>query len=257
MFIGIGLYYWTQSSTFRSKDWIFLIEVLFEVICVDHWHTVRQIKGKSSHAKWLMASVDFAKEMCKISKNISCAETACLLLRISLFIFLGVSEWQNFLASKNSCNEYFVEQTQISLAMRLLTWAVFSSFWNLFDLETAGLLWRIILQSFKTTELLQVYNTGDEDFLEQTQIKSNAESCNTTNTISLNFVSTGNLTSADRLTFTFCQLIRNAAGCVCWPTEFQKSQGVGCRWLFSMPSPLALSPIILAFARLYLLHYKP
>ena len=68
-----------------------------------------------------MASVDFAKEMCKISKNISRAETACLLLRISLFIFLGVLEWQNFLASKNSCNEYFVEQTQISLAMRLLT----------------------------------------------------------------------------------------------------------------------------------------
>jgi len=30
LFFGIGLYYWTQSSTFRSKDWIFLIEVLFE-----------------------------------------------------------------------------------------------------------------------------------------------------------------------------------------------------------------------------------
>ena len=159
MFIGIGLYYWTQSSTFRSKDWIFLIEVLFEVMCVDYWHTVRQIKGKAKvHMQsdgWLW-TVDFAKEMCKISKNISCAETACLLLRISLFKFLGVLEWQNFLVSKNSCNEYFVEQTQISLAMRLLTWVVFSSFWNLFDLETAGLLWRIILQSFKTTELLQV-----------------------------------------------------------------------------------------------------
>ena len=198
-----------------------------------------------------------ARSFFLLSKNISCAETACLLLRTSLFKFLGVLEPQNFLASKNSCNEYFVEQTQISLAMRLLTWAVFPSFWNLFDLETAGLLWRIILQSFKTTELLQVYNTGDEDFLEQTQIKSNAESCNTTNSISLNFVSTGNLTSADRLTFTFCQLIRNAACCVCWPTEFQKSQGVGWRWLFSMPSPLAPSPIVLAFARLYLLHYKP
>ena len=65
LFIGIGFHYWTQRSTFRSKDWIFLIEVSFEVKYVDHWHTVRQIKGKSSHAKRLMASVDFAKEMCR------------------------------------------------------------------------------------------------------------------------------------------------------------------------------------------------
>ena len=63
--IGIGFHYWTQRSTFRSKDWIFLIEVLFEVKYVDHWHTIRQIIGKSSHAKRLMASVDFAKEMCR------------------------------------------------------------------------------------------------------------------------------------------------------------------------------------------------
>ena len=54
-----------------------------------------------------------------LSKNISCTETACLLLRIiSLFKFLGVLEPQNFLASKNSCNEYFVEQTQISLVLK-------------------------------------------------------------------------------------------------------------------------------------------
>ena len=63
--IGIGFHYWTQRSTFRSKDWIFLIEVLFEVKYVDHWHTIRQIIGKSSHAKRLMASVDFGKEMCR------------------------------------------------------------------------------------------------------------------------------------------------------------------------------------------------
>ena len=67
----------------------------------------------------------------------------------------------------------------------------------------------------------------------------------------------GNLTSVHRLTFTFCQLIRNAGCCVCWRTEFQKSQGVDCRWLFSMPLPLVPSPIVLAFARLYLLYYKP
>ena len=70
----------------------------------------------------------------------------------------------------------------------------------------------------------------------------------------LNF---GNLTSADRLTFTFCQQTRNAACCVCWRTEFQKiSRG----WLLAVvlsafaPSPY---PIVLGFARLYLLHYKP
>ena len=50
LFIGIGFHYWTQRSTFRSKDWIFLIEVSFEVKYVDHWHTIRQIIGKSSHA---------------------------------------------------------------------------------------------------------------------------------------------------------------------------------------------------------------
>ena len=65
LFIGMGFHYWTQRSTFRSKDWIFLIEVLFEVKYVDHWHTIRQIIGKISHAKRLMASVDFAKEMCR------------------------------------------------------------------------------------------------------------------------------------------------------------------------------------------------
>ena len=54
-----------------------------------------------------------------LSKNISCTETACLLLRIiSFFKFLGVLELQNFLASKNSCNEYFVEQTKISLVLK-------------------------------------------------------------------------------------------------------------------------------------------
>ena len=65
LFIGMGFHYWTQRSTFRPKDWIVLIEVSFEVKYVDHWHTIRQIKGKSSHAKLLMASVDFAKEMCR------------------------------------------------------------------------------------------------------------------------------------------------------------------------------------------------
>ena len=53
--------------------------------------------------------------------------------------------------------------------------------------------------------------------------------------ISFKFVSTGNLTSADRLTFTFCQQTRNAACCVCWRTEFQKSQWVDCWRLFLMP----------------------
>ena len=142
-----------------------------------------------------------ARSFFLLSKNISCAETACLLLRTSLSKFLGVFcrtfwrlkilamnillswhkshlqrdfwlelfshlseifliqkqqdcfeelvfrvlELQNFLASKNSCNEYFVELTQISLATWLLTWVVFSSFWNLFDSETAGLLWKISL----------------------------------------------------------------------------------------------------------------
>ena len=71
------------------------------------------------------------------------------------------------------------------------------------------------------------------------------------------FVSTGNLTKADRLTFTFGQQIRNAACCVCWRTEFQKSQGADCWRLFSMPLPLAPYPIVSAFARLYLLHDKP
>ena len=65
LFIGIGFHFWTQRSTFGSKDWIFSIEVSFEVKYVDHWHTIRQIIGKSSHAKRLMASVDFAKEMCR------------------------------------------------------------------------------------------------------------------------------------------------------------------------------------------------
>ena len=51
----------------HKGDYKRIIDQGYKVCCklVDPWHMVGQIKGKSSHAKWLMASVDFAKEMCK------------------------------------------------------------------------------------------------------------------------------------------------------------------------------------------------
>ena len=87
-------------------------------------------------------------------KNISCAETACLLLRISPYKFLEVLEPQNFLASKNSCNEYFVEQTRdcwlelfSHLAEIFIIWKQQSCFEELF--------FRVLeLQNFSMSKIL-------------------------------------------------------------------------------------------------------
>ena len=85
---------------------------------------------------------------------------------------------------------------------------IFLLFRNIFRSETARLLLRITFWRFGTTKLLNVSNPDNEFFFERTQIRSEAASPITTDGIPLKFVSTGNLTSADRLTF--CWSIRNA-----------------------------------------------
>ena len=140
---------------------------------------------------------------------------------------------------------------------------IFLLFRNIFRSETARLLLRITFWSFGTTKLLNVSNPDNEFFFERTQIRSDAASPITTDGIPLKFVSTGNLTSADRLTF--CWSIRNAV-----QKALRPKSGHGFRNLkgliaggFShclLPSPhfaiVFFFVLGSAFARLYLLLYK-
>ena len=140
---------------------------------------------------------------------------------------------------------------------------IFLLFRNTFRSETARLLLRITFWSFGTTKLLNVSNPDNEFFFERTQIRSEAASPITTDGIPLKFVSTGNLTSADRLTF--CWSIRNAVQKALRPKSghwFRNLEGLIAGGFSHRLLPSPHSAIVFffvlgsAFARLYLLLYK-
>ena len=109
LFIRIGLYYWTQSSTFRSKDWIFLVEVLFEVMCVDHWHTF--FFGVQKFLQWIF---------CWANTNLTCSEIFLIQKQQACFeeLFFRVLELQKFFMSKILAMKIFLSKHKSSQMLK-------------------------------------------------------------------------------------------------------------------------------------------